>query len=215
MIPGMTLPGFEPANDDDVRRWQELANDVTDPFFTVREASDRHREAHGCDVFPSGNGQLLGLLARLARPSRVLEVGCGLGYSALWLARGAGPGAPVLTVEAEPGHAALAREQLASFDEGAGIQVVEGPAADLLSVMSEPVDLAYFDADPAGSLTILGHLERLLPPGGLLICSNLFLARYVPDATWVDELAECRQRLADATRWDTVWLGKAVSVRKG
>jgi predicted O-methyltransferase YrrM len=90
--------------------WVDKATRASDRFYQVWEASHRHREQHNgdCTVYPSSDGPFLGARAAAAGAKRILEVGCGLGYSALWLAYGAGPEARVETIEDDSSHAAIA-----------------------------------------------------------------------------------------------------------
>lgn len=78
----------------------------------IREESDRHRQKHKCDVHPSGphTGRLLDLIVRGIKAKRILEVGCGLGYSAVWLAKALPAGGRVETIEQDPLHAKIARK---------------------------------------------------------------------------------------------------------
>jgi predicted O-methyltransferase YrrM len=64
------------------------------------------------DVSPA-QGRLLELLARLAGARRILEIGTLAGYSTLWLARALAPDGHLVTLEADPRHAAVARKSLA------------------------------------------------------------------------------------------------------
>src|SRR5215831_196960 len=90
---GMPLPPGEPDMPEAVARWIEQNVRPRDLFRDVRAASDRHRDAHGsgCSVYPTASGPLLGVLAAAVSSHRILEVGCGLGYSGLWLAHGSSP----------------------------------------------------------------------------------------------------------------------------
>src|SRR5690348_8398719 len=54
-------------------------------------------------------GKLLYLIARIAGARRILEVGTLAGYSAIWLARALPRDGSLLTLEVDPGHAAVAR----------------------------------------------------------------------------------------------------------
>ncbi|MGB4779355.1 O-methyltransferase, partial [Microbacterium sp.] len=58
------------------------------------------------EVAPTG-GKLLHLLARATGARRVLEIGTLGGYSTIWLARGIPDDGVVVTIEAEPAHAAV------------------------------------------------------------------------------------------------------------
>src|SRR6266545_3096558 len=82
----------EPRSPETVAAWIDTAQRARDPFERVRRASDEHREKHGagCSVYPTSSGPLLAVLAATIAAERILEVGCGLGYSALCLADGSG-----------------------------------------------------------------------------------------------------------------------------
>src|SRR5207237_6039676 len=100
----------EPKSAAAVKRWIEKHTRSSDRFAYVADKYEPHRAEHGCyDVYPFENGPLLGALAAAAKPKRVLEVGCGLGYSGLWLAYGAGSGALIESIEANKDHADIAR----------------------------------------------------------------------------------------------------------
>src|SRR5437667_7695091 len=124
----------EPKSAAAVKRWIEKHTRSSDRFAYVADKYERHRREHGCyDVYPSSNGPLLGALAAAARPKRLLELGCGLGYSSLWLAYGAGPRAYVETIEASKEHAKIARDHFQAEGLEKLIQVMVGEAGRDLS----------------------------------------------------------------------------------
>jgi predicted O-methyltransferase YrrM len=209
----------EPTNLQEAINWVDNATRVSDRFRPVWEASHRHREQHGgdCTVYPSSDGPLMGTIAAAAGAKRILEVGCGLGYSALWLAHGAGQEARVETIECNPSHAAIAEGNFASEGLAGQITIHAGRAAAVLAKLSGLYDLIYFDGDPAEALEDLDQFERLLRAGGLLISANLFLGVYMPDMPGLEKTAEYRRRIRDVDRWMTAWLNtgsKALSVRR-
>src|SRR5271169_4499960 len=78
------------------------------PPDEVLDAALRDSEAAGLPqhaVSPS-QGKLLHLLVRLIGARRVLEIGTLGGYSTIWFARALPPDGIVVTLEAEPRHAA-------------------------------------------------------------------------------------------------------------
>jgi predicted O-methyltransferase YrrM len=209
----------EPASQSAVADWIRTQTRAHDRYASVYDASEQHRIEHGgeCDVYPSASGPLLGALAAAARATRILEVGCGLGYSALWLADGAGPDGAVATCEKDPVHARIARRHLDAHDAGRRVTIHIGRALDVLPGLHGEYDLIFADGDPDEYLADLEHFMHLLKPGGTLITSNLFLGIYVPDAPWLADAAEYRRRILDGPRLRTVFLaeGKALSVRVG
>src|SRR5271157_756782 len=60
----------------------------------------------------SVQGKLLHLLARACGARQVLEIGTLGGYSTIWLARALPAGGRVVTLEIDPHHAVIARENL-------------------------------------------------------------------------------------------------------
>jgi len=212
----MPLPRNEPTTPKAVNDWIENHTRASDKFRRIAEASNKHRSRHGCDVYPSPDGPILGALAASAGARRILEVGCGLGYSALSLADGAGDNALVETIEHDAAHAEIARRHIEAAKVQARVRVLVGWGKTILRGLRGPYDLIFFDGDPAESMLDLRHFERLLRAGGLLISANLFLAQYAPDIPGLDKTAAYRKQIMQSRRWLTAYLpnGKALSVRR-
>jgi len=203
----------EPKSAAAVKRWIEKHTRTADRSASVADKYEPHRRQHGCDdVYPSSNGPLLGALTAAVKPKRLLEVGCGLGYSPLWLAHGAGPGGHVETIEANKEHAKIARGHFKAEGLESRIQVLVGEAKRVLPGLKGRYDLIYFDINPAESLVFLDHSERLLRRGGLLISANLFLGQFAPDIPGLEKTAEYRLRLLDAARWLTGYMADGTSI---
>ena len=207
---------IEPASRDAVERW--IDEHAVDAFADVREASVAHRLEHGrgCTVYPTSAGPLLGVLAAVARAERVLEVGSGLGYSALSLASGLRQDGVVETIERDPGHARLARLNVSERGFGDRVRILEGSALELLPSLDRLCDLVFCDADPRGYERLLDEFLRLLRPGGLLVSANLFLAQFDSAILGLEEIAGYRARLVADDRLQTAFLpdGMALSVRR-
>jgi len=74
----------------------------------------------------------LHLLVRLIGAHRVLEIGTLGGYSTIWFARALPPDGIVVTLEAEPRHAAVARNNIARAGSPTGLNMRVGRAIDTL-----------------------------------------------------------------------------------
>jgi predicted O-methyltransferase YrrM len=144
---------------------------ATDPYAKIRTATNAHRGRHGCSAYPYDNGPLLAALAAAANARRILELGTALGYTALSFASGA-PDATVDTIERDPEHVRLARENIAAASLDHRITVHEGDFATILPTLDPGYDVAFFDGQtpsPAMHKTLRG----LLRTGGTLITANL------------------------------------------
>lgn len=121
----------------------------------------------------AGEGRLLYMLAKLAGARRVLEIGCFMGYSALWLARALPEDGEVLTLEADAACAQQARAHFAA--SGLPVRLIEGAALKTLQQIDGPFDLVFIDADKANYLHYLRATLPMLRSGGLMIGDNTLL----------------------------------------
>jgi predicted O-methyltransferase YrrM len=194
----------EPTSAESVAEWIETAKRQRDPFEHVRLASHDHRESHGadCSVYPTSSGPLLSVLAGAVGAQRILEVGCGLGYSALCLAQGSNR--LVETIERDATHARLAEETIMREGYADRVRVLRGRGADVLPRLDGPYDLIFSDGDPEEMAFDLEHFLRLLRRVGLLVSANLFLAQFVRDLPGIEQMAEYRHRILDDEQLLTV-----------
>jgi predicted O-methyltransferase YrrM len=181
-------------------------NTAADPFAAIRAGTDAHRARHGCRTYPFSEGPLLGVIAAAAGARRILELGTALGYTALWLAHGA-PEARIDTIERDPEHVRIARENFAAARCADRITVHEGDFEAVLPTLAPPYDMAFFDGY-GPTLDHLAAFTRLLRPRGVLVSTNLD----------VGGGGAYRAALADPARWLTSFAAEAgrtaISVRR-
>lgn len=119
------------------------------------------------------HGRLLSLLATIAGARRVLEIGTLAGYSTINLARGVGPDGHVTTLEFEPRHAEVARDNLARAGVADRVEVVVGAALDTLPTLTGPFDLVFIDADKENNVAYVEWAIRLGRPGTVVVVDNI------------------------------------------
>ncbi|HEX2022664.1 MAG TPA: class I SAM-dependent methyltransferase, partial [Candidatus Thermoplasmatota archaeon] len=115
--------------------WAAVDRHVTDRLLPRDAALDAALRASAEAGLPPhhvspAQGRLLEILARSVGARRILEIGALGGYSALWLARGVAPDGEVVTLEADPAHARVARANVARAGAAARVEVREGRALD-------------------------------------------------------------------------------------
>ena len=161
-------------------RWVEVDQYIADRLLGDDPAIDRG-DLPPHDVSPP-QGALLELLARLAGARAILEIGTLAGYSTAWLARALPPGGRIVTLEAEPRYAAVARRNLA----GLPVELIEGPALETLPRLDGPFDLVFIDADKRSNAEYLRWALRLSRPGTLIVADNVVRGGAVTDAAGED-----------------------------
>ena len=119
-------------------------------------------------------GKFLSLLAGAIQARRILEIGTLGGFSTIWLARGAGPGGRVVTLEYEPKHAEVARANLERAGVGDRVEIKIGAALETLPTVTEgPFDLVFIDADKDNYVGYLEWAIRLARPGAIIVADNV------------------------------------------
>ena len=118
---------------------------------------------------------MLFLLAQIAGARRILEVGTLGGYSTIWLARALPAGGELVTLELEPHHAAVARENLVRAGVADRVDIRVGPAAESLAAITDdaPFDFVFIDADKQGNAHYVAEAIRLGRPGTVIVVDNV------------------------------------------
>jgi predicted O-methyltransferase YrrM len=137
------------------------------------------------DVSPL-QGRFLEILVRLTRARRVLEIGTLGGTSTIWMARALPADGRIVTLEADPHHAAVARANFARAGVSGQVELREGPALESLSALAhargEGFDLVFIDADKPSNPEYLALALALTRAGGVIVADNV-----VRDGAVVDE----------------------------
>ena len=131
-------------------------------------------------------GKLLNLLARSLEARSILEIGTLGGYSTIWLARALPADGRLITLEAVPEHAAVARANIARAGLASLVELRLGPALETLPQLAPeghgPFDLIFVDADKAGNPDYLAWALELSRLGSLIVADNVVRGGAVLDA---------------------------------
>lgn len=167
----------------------------------VLDAALRDSAAAGLPAIhvSAAQGKLLHLLAHALGARRILEIGTLGGYSAIWLGRAVRHRAGrVLTLEADPRHAAVAQANIARAALSDVVEIIRGPALETLPVLAAsgrgPFDLVFIDADKESYPEYLAWSLRLVRPGALIIADNVVRKGAVLDAAPDDPRVQAVRR---------------------
>jgi predicted O-methyltransferase YrrM len=131
-------------------------------------------------------GKFLHLLARVRGARRILEIGTLGGYSTIWLARALPPDGALVTLEIDPEHAAVARENLAAARLGELVTIEVAPALQTLDRLvasgAQPFDMIFIDADKPNNPSYLRRALELSRPGTLIVLDNVVRGGAVADS---------------------------------
>jgi predicted O-methyltransferase YrrM len=146
-------------------------------------------------------GKLLNLLARAIGARRILELGALGGYSTIWLARALPSGGRLVTLEANPEYAEVARANVARAGLAGIVELRVGAALETLPELAseggEPFDLIFIDADKTNTPNYYTWALELSRPGSLIIADNVIRDGAVADADSDDPAARASRRFHD------------------
>jgi predicted O-methyltransferase YrrM len=194
-----------------------------DPFGELIRVAEEHRMGHGpeCGLFPAGPHvmRFVATLVQVAQAKRLLDIGTGLGYSALWLAKAAGTNARVEAIDRFPEHLALARYFAEQADLSERLEFIPGEASVILKQqLTGPYDLIHDDGWFASQPPYFEQMVELLRPGGVLTMPNWFLLEDAISGTprrdwaefagptWGEETLVYANGLAKDSRFSITWI---------
>ncbi len=147
-------------------------------------------------------GMLLHLMARMIGARRILEIGTLGGYSTIWLARALATDGRVVTLEADPGHADVARRNIERAGLAERVDIRAGPALETLAQIaasgSDLFDLVFIDADKQSYPDYLAWALRLSRPGGVIVADNVVRGGAILDSESADPRVRDVRRFFDA-----------------
>ncbi len=138
----------------------------------VRRKSAELREYGVFSIDPT-RGRFLELLARMVAPDRILEVGSGAGYSALWFMKGMGQKGTLDAIEIDPHVASVLKDVMKKAGVDKRVNIHNGPALELLRKMKGPFDIVFIDADKDEYPDYLEQALRLTSSGSVIMADNM------------------------------------------
>ena len=189
------------------QQWTAVDQYLTDTLVPADAALDAALHATADAGLPAisvspNQGRLLHILALSHGARSILEIGTLGGYSAIWLARALPPGGRLITLEADPHHAEVARANLARAGLAEVAELRLGKALDTLPQLAAeghgPFDLVFIDADKVNTAAYFAWALKLTRRGSLIITDNVVRNGAVIDAESHDASVQGVRRFLEA-----------------
>ena len=162
------------------KQWSDVDNYLIEnliPGDTVLSLVLENNQRNGLPAHDvaANQGQLLALFMRMVGAKSVLEIGTLGAYSTIWMARELPPGGRLITLEADPLHARVARENITLAGLDKVVTLREGPALDSLATLEDaaPFDVIFIDADKPNNPYYLQWALKYSRPRTLIIGDNV------------------------------------------
>ena len=164
------------------QQWTAVDRYITDLLVPADPALDAALAASAAGGLPAINvapnqGKFLALLAQLQKARSILEIGTLGGYSTIWLARALPAGGRLVTLEADPAHAKVARANIENAGLAGVVDLRLGPALETLPQIAAeglgPFDFIFIDADKPAYPEYFAWAMKLSKRGSLIIADNI------------------------------------------
>ena len=139
----------------------------------LRSIEEMASRRGGLPILGPRKGKLLADTVRAKRPSRILEVGTLIGYSAILMSEHVAPGGRITCVEVSKSNAETARENFARAGVADRIDVVVGPGLEVIPKLEGPYDLMFIDAAKDEYLGYLKAAESALALNAVVVADNV------------------------------------------
>jgi predicted O-methyltransferase YrrM len=150
--------------------------------------------------------RLLEILARSIGARTMLEFGTLAGYSTIWLARALPEGGRLITLEADPEYAEVARKNIANAGLSELVELRVGPALDSLPDLEAegvgPFDFVFIDADKIHTPDYFEWALDRTRPGGLIVADNVVRGGALADAESDEPSIPAQRRLHEMVAAD-------------
>lgn len=163
-------------------QWTAVDRYLTDLFLPPDPALDGALQAAADAGLPPihvapNQGKLLAILAQATRACSILEIGTLGAYNTIWLARALPSGGNLITLEANPKHADVARASIARAGLAEVVEVRVGRALGTLPRLAAegcgPFDLVFIDADKSNNAAYFDWALKLTRRGSLIVVDNV------------------------------------------
>lgn len=173
------------------------------------------RETHAMILQPrmlSGHlqGRFLSFLAKVCRPTTILEIGTYTGYSALCLAEGLNSVGRLITIDINEELETFTRSFFDRSEYKNQIDYRIADAKDELSKIEGPFDLVFIDADKRNYALYYDLIIDKMSPGGVILVDNVLWSGKIVDESARDKstqaLRDFNQKCLDDPRVDKMLL---------
>lgn len=118
-------------------------------------------------------GRLLYIVTLISGARRIFEMGSAIGYSTLWFARAAGPGAEIFYTDSDPENVQRAHEYLDRAGVAERVRQLTGDAIESFDKTPGIFDLILIDINKQQYPEALQKAVPRLRSGGILVTDNV------------------------------------------
>lgn len=115
----------------------------------------------------------------LVKPTKILEIGTAVGYSAICFSKFLDNGGKIDTIERDEERAEEAKKNIKEMNLEDNINIYVGDAVEILPTLNDKYDMVFIDAAKGKYPFFLKQALRLLSQNGIIFADNILYKGYV------------------------------------
>lgn len=146
--------------------------------------AEQHVVDHDCSAHPYKYAKRLAEIVEERKPTDVLEIGTGAGFTGLVIAK-SNPDSKIITLEKDPEHVEYAQNFFVERGVANQIKVLQVIAEQYLPTLQQKFDLIFFDGYGI-HYEFLAQYHRLIKDDGVVVIANNHLTTRTSDQFFAD-----------------------------
>ena len=110
----------------------------------------------------------------ITKPKKILEIGCAIGYSSIFMSNTLSNSVKIDTLEISEDMKKLAEENFEKFGIN-NINIILGNALDTIPTLSDTYDMVFMDAAKGHYEEFYKLMSKNVDKNGIIICDNILL----------------------------------------
>ena len=123
--------------------------------------------------------EVINKLLKQEKPTKILEIGTAVGYSAMCFSKFLPENGVIETIERDEEKVKEAKENLKKVEVDNKIKILEGDAVEILPTLNDKYDIVFIDAAKGKYPFFLKEAIRLIKNNGIILADNILYKGYV------------------------------------
>ena len=123
--------------------------------------------------------KVIGSILEKNKPTKILEIGTAVGYSAICFSKYLAKNGRIDTIERDEERIREAKINIKDMELEDIIQIYEGDAVEILPTLNEKYDMVFIDAAKGKYPFFLKEALRMLSENGIIFADNILYKGYV------------------------------------
>ena len=145
---------------------------------------EHYAETHYVPIIKAQERERFSRIVRDCRPSRILEIGTGIGYSTLLLARRTSQETKIVTIEQNAKRIELSSDFIGRSPYANRISMEIGDAAEVLPRLQDTFDFVFMDASKGQYVDYFRKMQSLLSEDAVILADNVLFRGHVLSDEW-------------------------------